>query len=65
MEEVEEVAEEVPEEEDKKVAEAAEDKMPNKLSRSLTKISQLCETEDLFDLNQKCCLIHQCSINGV
>merc|ERR1712086_1194900 len=35
----------------------AEDKMPSKLLKSLTRISQLCEYEDLLDLPQKCCLI--------
>lgn len=68
VEEEEEVAEEeaevVVEEETPKEVEA-EDKMPNRLSRLQMTISQLCETEDLFDLNQESCLIHHCSFNGV
>lgn len=61
-EEVAEEAEEVAEVEPKAVA---EDKMPSKLLELPTTTSQLCESEDLFDLNQECCLIHQCSTNGV
>lgn len=55
---------EVEEEEEPRVA-VAEDKMPSKPLELPTTISQLCEHEDLLDLDQKCCLIHQCSINGV
>ena len=49
-EEVAEVAEEVAEVEPKAVA---EDKMPSKLLELPTTTSQLCESEDLFDLQSK------------
>jgi len=58
VEEVEEAEEvEIEEELEEELEKEAEDQMPNKLLRSLTRISQLCDSEDLFDLPQKCCLI--------